>query len=215
MNRLPCSVQTIRSPHCSQIFKIFSVAPVCISIVIRLSLSPSLFAPRRPCVRALHSLRVTLSLDDTGRLERVIEAGPDQSYYEWWVRLFLPTLLMSSFQRHVFLHHLAFRLSVRGSSALIGVKIEISVEIACLDRTCNLKGYMPKSHGCGWRGCQMPDSIQPKGDGRGWVSVQRSRTMRPAMGVAKQWAGDLSDVFVVFPCKGASMAQMGSEHGAP
>merc|ERR1711920_151839 len=29
------------------------------------------------------------------------------------------------------------------------------------------------------------------------------RTMRPALGVAKQWAGDLSDVFVIFPWKGA------------
>merc|ERR1711972_266233 len=29
------------------------------------------------------------------------------------------------------------------------------------------------------------------------------RTMKPALGVAKQWAGDLSDVFVIFPWKGA------------
>merc|ERR1711920_830121 len=29
------------------------------------------------------------------------------------------------------------------------------------------------------------------------------RTMRPAFGVAQQWAGDLSDVFVIFPWKGA------------
>merc|ERR1711920_1056305 len=29
------------------------------------------------------------------------------------------------------------------------------------------------------------------------------KTMRPALSVAKQWAGDLSDVFVIFPWKGA------------
>merc|ERR1711920_1058887 len=34
-------------------------------------------------------------------------------------------------------------------------------------------------------------------------SKSMRKTMRPAVGVAKQWAGDLSDVFVIFPWKGA------------
>merc|ERR1712083_805243 len=34
-------------------------------------------------------------------------------------------------------------------------------------------------------------------------SKSMRKTIRPAVGVAKQWAGDLSDVFVIFPWKGA------------